>query len=140
MQLSQTPNSEAKTLYQIWCVMISVVVVITLLFSILPFYVFGLHQQPTNLITGGQFDPKGMEFYQTPLGTIAYIAGILLYLGVPVAFAVFLPLIVISMARSWHGLSRNWRVYGVLLLGACAALALFMYVGAGRLILTWFMD
>jgi hypothetical protein len=140
MQITHTPNAEAKSMYQIWCGIITIVVVMAILFSILPFYVFGLHQQPTNLVIGGHFDPKMMEFYETPIGKVIYVAGIILFIGTPVAFAIFLPLIVITMARSWRLLSRNWRVYGVLLLAICGALALFMYVGAGRLILTWFMD
>src|SRR5689334_11689057 len=123
MQIAHPTHSEAKLMYQIGCGLITLVVVLTVLFSILPFYLLGLHQQPQNLVTSGLFDPKGLAFYQTPLGTVAYIVGVVLYLAVPVSFAIFVPLILGSMIRSWRQLSYSWQVYGVLLLAFCAALA-----------------
>jgi len=126
--------------YRVYAIAISVLLLLTVLCSILPFYAFGLDRQPVNQVTGGHFDPKGLAFYQSPLGTVLYPLGIILYIAAPIFLTAFVPLMLFSMARSWRALTWRWQAYGALLLLGSGALLLFMFAGTGRLILTWFMD
>lgn len=133
-------NGVSFTVFRASMVVIGTLVVLTVLFSILPFYAFGLHAQPANLVTGGHFDPKGMVFYQSLLGMLVYVMGIMLFIATPVFLIAFVPLMLVGMARSWRALTWQWQAAGVGLLMGAAALAAFLYAGTGRLILTWFMD
>ncbi|MFN8375600.1 MAG: hypothetical protein U0694_22335 [Anaerolineae bacterium] len=126
--------------YRVYATAISVLLLLTVLCSIVPFYAFGLDRQPVNQIIGGHFDPKGLAFYQSPLGVVMYPLGIILYIATPLFLTAFVPLLLFSMARSWRALTWRWQAYGALLLVAAGSLMVFMFVGSGRLILTWFMD
>jgi hypothetical protein len=126
--------------YPIICGFISVALLVTIACSIVPFYAFGLHQQPINLVVGGNFDPKNMSFYQTLPGSLIYFIGIIMFIALPIILTGFVPLMLIALIRDRHKLSLSWQAYGAALTVTSVILVMFMYAGMGRLILTWFMD
>jgi hypothetical protein len=135
---SQRLLSQAS--YRSSVVIISVALLITLGCVILPFYALGLHSQPIDLVAGGQFDPKGIAFYQSPIGSVVYLLGLLQYIALPCILLAFAPLMLLSMLRHWPLLRWQWKLSGVSLMLAASALLLFMFFGTGRLIFIWFID
>lgn len=140
LSMEQAQISHNPFTYRFCLTIITILLLSIVVFTILPFYAFGLHNQPTNEITGGHFDPKGMAFYQTPLGTLVYLLGIIMFIATPIFLTAFVPIMLMSMARNWNMLTWRWQAYGAGLLVVCAAIVLFLYAGTGRLILIWFMD
>lgn len=129
-----------KFLYSFSCTSIMTLLIVTVICAIVPFYVLGMHEQPANFIRGGHFDPKGMWLYQTFLGHVLYMGGILSFIVLPVWFAVFMPLLVGSLVRQKDRLSRRLQSYGVFTMLLSAALLAFLYVGTGQLIWVWLLD
>lgn len=126
--------------YRISCLIVAVILVLTVVCSVLPFYVLGINQQPVNLVIGGQFDPKGQAFYQSTFGSLVYVVGIIMLVAAPIALIGYTPVLLWSSHREWKVLSASWKITGLLLVTVSFTLLLFLYTGAGKLILTWLMD
>lgn len=121
---------------QFYSVSLLLTAVIYILLIILPFYVYGLHQQPVELVRGGNFDPKGYPLYASALGWAAFVVlvcGSIWMAGGGLALASVL-------ARKGRHLPTGQRLLGAAAVFASASTLVFMISPWGWLIVVWLMD
>lgn len=112
-----------------------------LAFVVLPFFAYGIHLLPSNLVAGGVFDPKGYPIYTdavfgAPLRLITLIA-LPITPALVIAFGGFL---LMSLPRGLKRLTRAERVAGVLVISASLAFVVMAFSPLGMLIMRWHMD
>jgi hypothetical protein len=115
-----------------------------LLLVVAPFFLLGVHQQPTNLIIGGMFDPKGLAPYSTlssDPGYWLYVLTMLTMIATPIVVVIIAPLVGLYLKRHWQRISAAQRTLALAIFTGSIALVLFFFTSPlNRLILTWWLD
>lgn len=110
------------------------------LLVILPFFVFGLHLQPGNLVSQGMFDPKGYPLYSTNLGSILLMLTYVVMLTAPVWGLTLSLASALTLRKQWIDLRLNQRIVGATAILAGTALLLFPLSPLGRIVYLWLLD
>jgi hypothetical protein len=110
------------------------------LFCLVPYYANGIHLQPTNLVTGGAFDPKDLAPYNWGNLGFLFLAGAYMsFIGVAFFVPVTILLLVASTAFAWRTLATRERVLFVAATVA-SVLATLSVWSVYRIVATWLAD
>lgn len=117
---------------------LSVTALLYALLVIMPFYGYGLHQQPA--VVSGTFDPKGLPLFSSGLGSLLLATAFAALLLFPMIYVALGSLSLAILLRQWQSITRRARLLGITLLCICSALMVFEFSPPGYLIWQWLLD
>lgn len=135
-------GSMMTRIFRLYVMLLLGAVCLTLLLTIVPFFMYGLHLQPSSAVALGAYDPKSFPPFagNTPLSIVVYWFAILLLVFVPL-WAVPLSLVTASITLRFRPqISARLQYTALLAVLAGAGLTLFSFTSLGRLLLVWLLD
>ena len=107
---------------------------------ILPFFAFGLNHEPAPFVAGGLYDPKNFPFFQTTLGGLARLAGMVTLAFAPFWVGIFGIFFLVAALPAWRRWDREHRAVALVSIAASVVLLLFIFSDLGRVIVRWYAD
>lgn len=107
---------------------------------ILPFFAYGLNHEPAQFVAGGLYDPKGFPFFQTALGGVARLAGMVTLAFAPLWVASFGMIFLLRALVAWRRWNREHRLVALVSIAASLLLLLFIFSDLGQVIVRWYAD